>query len=65
MMTKDYTVTLQDNTGRTVVLHICGASVDEMGGNDSAKEIVEGNAFQNAIDANKIGEDAWLVSYSE
>lgn len=64
-MTKDYTITLQDITGRIVVLHICGASVDEIGGDSSAKEIVEANAFQNAIEANQIGEDAWLVSYSE
>ncbi len=63
-MTKDYSVTMQDSTGRTVVLYINGASVDEMGGNEMAREAVEGSAFQNAVASGEIGEDAFLVSYN-
>ncbi len=61
-MTNDYSLTLEDSTGRQFVLHINGACVDEMGGDDRAKENVEDNAFQNAIAEGLIGEDAYLVA---
>lgn len=64
-MTKDYSVTIQDSAGRTTVLYINGASIDELGGSESAREAVESNAYQNAIAAGEIGEDAFLVSHSD
>jgi hypothetical protein len=60
-MTKDYSVVLEDSTGRRAVLDIIGASVDEMGGDDQARANVEDNAFANAIAEGLIGADAWLV----
>ena len=61
-MTNDYEITLQDSTGRKVTLLIGGATVDCMGGNEYAKELVEDNAFANAIARGEIGEDAYLVA---
>jgi hypothetical protein len=60
-MTNDYEITLQDSTGRKVTLLVDGATVDCMGGNEYAKELVEDNAFANAIARGEIGEDAYLV----
>lgn len=62
-MTRDYSATLEDSTGRRVTLYITGASVDEMGGDDRAREAVEGNEFQNAIAEGLIGDDAYLIDY--
>jgi hypothetical protein len=63
-MTKDYTVTLEDSTGRTLALNINGDTIDEMiaAGVEEwrAREDVESNAFCNAIYEGLIGEDAWL-----
>jgi hypothetical protein len=60
-MTNDYEITLQDSTGRKVTLFIDGATVDCVGGN-YAKELVEDNAFANAIDKGLIGADAYLIA---
>ena len=59
--TKDYSLILQDSTGRRVTLDILGASVDEMGGDWYARELVESNAFEKAISEGLIGGDAFLV----
>jgi hypothetical protein len=68
-MTNDYTVTLQDNTGRVVTLFISGATIDEMVDANVpewlAIENVESNAFGNAIAEGIIGEDAWLINPDE
>ncbi len=68
-MTNDYTITLQDNTGRVVTLFINGATIDEMVDTnvpeDHAIENVESNAFGNAIAEGIISEDAWLISRDE
>lgn len=63
-MTKDYSVIMQDSIGRTVVLYINGASVDEMGGNEMAREKAESNAFQSVVASGEIGDDAFVVSYN-
>lgn len=63
--TTDYSLKLQDSTGRTFELCINGASIDELvKGGMSEYEAIEGvqsNAFQNAIDAGEIGADAWIT----
>jgi hypothetical protein len=68
-MTNDYTVTLQDNTGRVVTLFINGACIDEQIAHDTpewlAIENVESNAFANAIAEGIIGENAWLINPDE
>lgn len=64
-MTADYSLTLQDSTGRTAELFIVGACIDEQmttGVTEwQAKENVEGNAFANAIAEGVINADAWLI----
>lgn len=64
-MTKDYSVKLQDGSGRTVELFISGADIDEQiasGTNEyEARENVESNAFGNAIARGEIGDDAWII----
>jgi hypothetical protein len=60
-MTNDYSLTLEDSTGRRVTLFINGACVDEMGGDDRARENVQDNAFANAIYEGLIGADAYLI----
>jgi hypothetical protein len=66
-MTQDYSLTLQDSTGRTTTLHIDGASIDEAIASGveawEAKENAESNAFGNAISNGVIGDDAWLVAH--
>jgi len=61
----DYTLTMQDSTGRRVVLWINGDSIREAvaAGETlaSAAEAVENNAFWKAIDRNEIGADAHIV----
>ena len=60
-MTKDYSIKLQDSTGRIVTLFINGASIDEMGGDAYARESIESDAFQSAIAEGSIGSDAYLI----
>jgi hypothetical protein len=64
-MTKDYSLTLQDSSGRQTVLYINGDSIDQLGGDAYAVECVEGNAFQTAIGRGEIGEDAYVININE
>jgi len=68
-MTYDYTITLQDNTGRVATLFINGACIDEQIADDIpewlAIENVESNTFANAIAEGIIGENAWLINPDE
>lgn len=61
--TRDYSIKMQDSTGRTLELPICGASIDDAVAAgvewDDAVEQVESNAFANAIARGEIGADAW------
>lgn len=63
--TKDYAITMQDSTGRTCVLSINGACIDERVADgyseDHAREDVESNAFEKAIARGDIGADATMV----
>jgi hypothetical protein len=63
--TADYSLTVRDSAGRTVVLSINGASIDDLirdgYGLHEAVECVEGNAFQNAIARGEIGADGFEV----
>lgn len=63
--TADYSVTLQDRTGKTLVVYINGASVDELVATgvslERAKEDVEQDRFWAAIDNGDIAEDCWEV----
>ena len=60
-MTKDYTITMQDSSGKRVTLYIDGASIDANGGDSYAVECVENNAFDIAVFNGLIGADAYLV----
>ncbi len=61
----DYSITLQDSTGKTAVLPINGDSVNELiaagYGHTLAVESVEGNKFAKAIASGLIGDDAVLI----
>ena len=64
--TADYSLKVQDSTGRTVELFITGASIDEAIAKNGtpeweARENAESNAFWNAVECGEIGEDAWLI----
>lgn len=65
-MTRDYSVTLQDSTGKTFAVSIDGATIDNEirhGASESdAVESVEQNAFAAAIERGNIGADCWIVS---
>jgi len=67
--TADYSVTLQDSTGRTTTLFISGDSIDaEIAAGvpeEQARENHERNAFENAIAKGEINEDAWLADTAE
>jgi hypothetical protein len=62
---RDYSITLQDNTGRQYVLCINGDSIAELQATGmtlaESRESVEGNAFANAIARGNIGADAWIA----
>jgi hypothetical protein len=64
-MTKDYSITVQDPTGRVAVINVNGASIDEMVATgetlDYAKECVESNAYEVAIRWGEIGADGFLI----
>jgi rRNA processing protein Krr1/Pno1 len=64
-MTKDYSITMQDSTGRTAVIGINGASIDEMVATglsfSEAVECIEDNSFLVAIRMGEIGANAFLV----
>lgn len=63
--TADYSLKMQDGTGRTTELFINGACIDEVIATGvpeyEAIEGVQNNAFWNAVDRGEIGEDAWIV----
>ena len=65
-MTKDYSIIVQDDTGRIAVISINGASIDESIANgssfDSAQECVMNGAVWAAVRCNEIGEYPTLVS---
>ena len=65
-MTHDYTVTLEDTTGRTCILYITGADIDEaVARGDSlmiARENAESNQGENAIYRGEIARDCWVIS---
>jgi len=61
----DYSLTMQDSTGKRVTLNINADSIRELVATGmplwQATEEVEGNAFGNAIARNEINNDAWLL----
>lgn len=63
-MTKDYSVTLKDSTGRTVIVYINGASVDALVAAGSSLERAKDDAEQDriwaAIDRGDIADDCWI-----
>ena len=63
--TVDYSVTLKDHTGKTLVVYINGASVDEFVATgmslERAKDEVEQDRFWAAIDNGDIAEDCWAI----
>jgi hypothetical protein len=63
--TVDYSVTLKDGSGKTLVVYINGASVDELVATgvslERAKDDVEQDRFWAAIDRGDIAEDCWTV----
>lgn len=65
-MTKDYKITLEDDTGKTCSLSINGDCIDEaIAAGDSldiAMENIETNAVENAIARGDIGATCYLVS---
>lgn len=65
-MTRDYSITLQDSTGKTLTVGVDGASIDaeiRHGASESAAvECVEQNAFAIAIERGNIAADCWIVS---
>jgi len=64
--TKDYSITLEDSTGRTIELFINGDCIDEAieqgCSMDIACEQNENNKVENAIAEGLIGPDCYLVS---
>jgi len=61
----DYSLTMQDSSGRCVTLNINADSIRELVETGmplwQATEEVEGNTFANAIARNEINDDAWLL----
>lgn len=61
----DYSLTMQDSSGRRVTLNINADSIRELVATGAslseATEQVEGNQFANAIARGEIGDDAWLL----
>jgi hypothetical protein len=64
-MTKDYSITMQDSTGRIAVIGVNGASIDEMVATglslSEAVQAIEDNSFEVAIRMGEIGADAFLA----
>jgi hypothetical protein len=64
--TKDYSITLEDSTGRTIELFINGDCIDEAlergYSMDIACEQNETNKVENAIAEGLIGSDCYLLS---
>jgi hypothetical protein len=68
-VTRDYTLTMRDSTGRVAKLYISADTINEMVGDDyplyAAQEDVESNEFARAIADGVIGADAWLEEVTE
>jgi hypothetical protein len=64
-MTKDYSIKMQDSTGRVAIIGINGASIDELVATglsfNEATEAIEDNSFEVAIRMGEIGADAFLA----
>jgi hypothetical protein len=64
--TKDYTITLEDETGRTCVLSIHGDCIDEEMARgytlSEARENIENNKVENAIAEGLIDYECYLIS---
>jgi len=64
-MTKDYTIKMQDSTGRVCEVFVSGTCIDEQLAAGAtvteATEGVENNAVEVAIRQGLLGADAWLV----
>lgn len=64
-MTKDYSIKMEDSTGRIAVIGINGASIDEIVATGEtlsyAIECVEENSFEVAVRNGEIGADAFLA----
>ena len=64
-MTKDYSIKMQDSTGRVAIIGINGASIDELVATglplSEAVQAIEDNSFENAIRMGEIGADAFLA----
>jgi hypothetical protein len=65
-MTKDYSITMKDSTGRTFELFINGDCIDEALAQgyslDTACERNETNKLENAIAEGQIGADCYQIS---
>ena len=65
MTTADYSIKIQDSTGRVAELFITGASIDEVIATGvpeyEAIEAAQSDAFWKAIARGEIGEDAWMI----
>ena len=63
---KDYTITMQDDSGRTCVVSINGDCIAEQISNgeteSNARLNVEDNAVSNAIYRKEISAGAWLIA---
>lgn len=64
-MTKDYTIKMQDSTGRVCEVFVNGTCIDEQlaagASFTEATEGVENNAVEVAIRQGLLGADAWLI----
>ena len=64
-MTKDYSIKMQDSTGRIATIGINGASIDELVATglplSEAVQAIEDNSFEVAIRMGEIGADAFLA----
>lgn len=65
-MTKDYTITMRDDTGRVCAICVNGASIDELLAVgytlNEAHESVRSNAFEVAVRDGEIGAQAVLIA---
>ena len=69
MKFRDYSLTLRDRTMKTCEVYINGDCINEqiLAGvsEEQAIEMVESNAFWNAVDRGEIGADAWVDSINQ
>ena len=69
MKFRDYSLTLRDSTMKTCKVFINGDCINEQilhgVSEEEAVEMVESNAFWNAIGSGEIGADAWVDSINK